>query len=173
MVPLAGRLRFNQGMPAPLDDGLVFRPHRRDDEPAIRLLVFSILESYGLQPDPTGTDADLFDIDAHYGGRGGWFQVIENAAGEIVGSVGLYRDSSEVCELRKMYLHPSVRGRGLGRRLLADALQVARELAFRKVYLETASALKEAVTLYEQAGFTKATTGAHASRADLVMEMAL
>ena len=53
-----------------------------------------------------------------------------------------------------MYLLRDHRGRGLGKRLLDHALANARQLGFKTVILETASVLKEAITLYERHGFT-------------------
>ena len=81
------------------------------------------------------------------------FYVLEEQDGSIVGSYGLYPMEPGVCELRKMYLHRDYRGRGLGRRLLEDALARARQLGFRRITLETASVLKEAIRLYESYGF--------------------
>ena len=52
-----------------------------------------------------------------------------------------------------MYLHRAYRGKGLGRRLLEDALARARQAGFRRITLETASVLKEAIRLYERYGF--------------------
>ena len=52
-----------------------------------------------------------------------------------------------------MYLHPSIRGKGLGKKLLERIIKTARELGYLRVYLETASILKTAVHLYENAGF--------------------
>ncbi|MBK5296869.1 MAG: GNAT family N-acetyltransferase [Vicinamibacteria bacterium] len=41
----------------------------------------------------------------------------------------------QVCELRKMYLRPEARGRGLGRAMLARCLDLARQLGYRPMYL--------------------------------------
>ncbi len=129
------------------------RPARNADGPAVKTLVFGVLREYGLKPDPGCTDADLDDIDGHYFQRGGTFSVLEEADGTIIGSVGIGLVSPRVCELRKMYLSGRCRGRGLGRTLLDHGLAEARRLGFRRVVLETASALKEAIRLYEQYGF--------------------
>ncbi len=120
---------------------------------AVEALVHGVLHECGLTPEPGATDADLKDLDAHYTQSGGAFWVVVNPTGDIVGSCGIHRDSARDCELRKMYLHRSVRGRGLGRRLLELAVARARELGFKRVTLGTASVLKEAVRLYESAGF--------------------
>jgi putative acetyltransferase len=76
-----------------------------------------------------------------------------NEGEEVVGCVGIHRRSETTCELRKMYLAAAYRGRGEGRRLLEHALQRAGQLGFSRVVLETASVLREAITLYERRGF--------------------
>ena len=73
--------------------------------------------------------------------------------GQIVGSVGLFNLGDGVCELRKMYLAREARGRGAGRRLLEHAIDRARSLGFRRVELETAGVLVEAINLYTRFGF--------------------
>jgi putative acetyltransferase len=129
------------------------RPATNADCESVRNLVFTVLGEYGLKPDPGCTDADLDDIEQSYLARGGVFHVLEEQDGSIIGSYGLYPTEPSVCELRKMYLHRDYRGQGLGRHLLEDALSHAKELGFRRVTLETASVLKEAIALYERYGF--------------------
>lgn len=134
---------------------LRLRPAANADGVALERLVFEALREFGLAPDPANTDADLRNIEAFY--SGGAFDVLVNEPGEIVGSVGLRRVTDIECEMRKMYLAPSVRGLGWGKRLLDHALSRARELGFRRVTLETASVLRDAITLYERNGFRKYT----------------
>jgi putative acetyltransferase len=52
-----------------------------------------------------------------------------------------------------MYLHGAYRGKGLGRFLMESALSEARQLGFKRMILETASVLKEAISLYKSHGF--------------------
>ena len=123
------------------------------DRDAVRSLVYGVLGEYGLEPDPSGTDADLDDIEQSYFARGGTFCVLEDEDGSIVGAYGLYPTQEQTCELRKMYLHRAYRGQGLGRHLLEEALANARRLGFTAVTLETASVLTEAIALYRRYGF--------------------
>jgi len=132
----------------------------------VRTLVFTVLGEYGLKPDPDGTDADLNDIERSYVARGGTFCVLEEEDGLLVGAYGLYPVEGRTCELRKMYLGRTHRGRGLGRLLLEDALACARELGFATVTLETASVLKEAITLYRRYGFVPCPSDHLAARCD-------
>jgi putative acetyltransferase len=129
-------------------------------------LVFSVLREYDLKPDPASTDADIKDIDSSYFQRGGTFFVLEEKDGSIVGAYGLYPLEKHTCELRKMYLHKAYRGKGLGKLLLEDALTRARQLGFRRMTLETASVLKEAIALYKSYGFAEYTPDHLSSRCD-------
>lgn len=151
-------------MPGP---SLQLRRARAEDSTACLALVTQVLAEFGLQPDSHGTDADLTDLAAAYFSRGGDFAVLVDESGAIVGTCGLFPLEPGVVELRKMYLAPSLRGRGQGRRLLDWALTRARELGFTRMTLETATVLKDAIALYERNGFTRACGGAHSCRCDL------
>lgn len=118
-------------------------------------LVYNVLKEYDLRPDPGATDVDLKDIEQSYFERGGAFYVLEEEDGTIIGAYGLYLIDEQTCELRKMYLHSSHRGKGLGKLLLEDALSKARQIGFKKMTLETASVLKEAISLYKSYGFVE------------------
>ncbi len=131
----------------------------------VQNLVFSILREYGLEPDLNGTDKDIADIEANYINRGGIFELIENEAGELLGTVGLYPMNDETVELRKMYFSTKLRGQGFGKKTLQRMIETARQLGYQKIYLETAVILKEAVHLYEKFGF-KPTDEKHTPRCD-------
>lgn len=155
-----------------VSDSIVLRPASNADAPAVRELVFGILRGYGLAIDPETTDADLEDIDAHYWRRGGCFDVlVDTSAGRIIGSVGLCPIDRTSVELRKMYLDAGYRRRGLGQRLLAHALIEARARRFQRMFLETASVLKEAISLYERAGFRACPAEHCSARCDQTMEL--
>ena len=129
------------------------RPATNKDSKKVMDMVFGILDEYGLEPDPDSTDTDLSDIRHFYFECGGTFYVLEDRDGSIIGSYGLYRLAPQTCELRKMYLAKTCRGRGLGKLLLDSALSKAKQLGYKTVILETASVLKEAITLYKSYGF--------------------
>jgi GNAT superfamily N-acetyltransferase len=71
-----------------------------------------------------------------------------------VGLGGLKPVSDEIAEIKRMYIRPSARGRGLGRHLLEQLLVDARALEFQVVRLESAAFMPEAHALYRSAGFT-------------------
>ena len=124
-----------------------------DDSAAIRSVVAAVMAEYGLSSDLEAYDADLQDIAASYGERGGSFRVVTSAEGRIVGCGGLYAIDEREAEIRRMYLLPEARGVGIGRRLLEELIGDAKERRFERVVLETASVLKEAISLYRKRGF--------------------
>ncbi len=131
------------------------RPASNNDCRKVTSLVYGVLAEYNLKPDPQATDADLSDIEHFYFRRGGTFCVLEEQDGSIIGAYGLYPVDKETCELRKMYLHRAYRRKGWGKFLLEHALSQARHLHFKRVTLETASVLKEAIGLYRSYGFVE------------------
>ncbi len=76
--------------------------------------------------------------------------------GEILGCVGLSRESDERARLRLLFVEPEARGLGLGRRLCEACLAFAREAGYREVVLWTVSVLDAARALYADLGFTQA-----------------
>jgi len=133
--------------------GPVIRAATKADQDDIRALIFAVLNEYALEPDPKTIDQDLFDIEGYY--HDGVFDVLVSDDGDIMGTVGLKPIRSGVCELRKMYLKASYRGRGNGGRLLKHAIASAKGLGMNRIELETARVLEEAIGLYEKFGFAE------------------
>lgn len=79
--------------------------------------------------------------------------VIARLAGRPVGCGCLKRTGDGIVDIKRMWLDPDVRGRGLGRSLLDRLVDEARALGMRQVRLETNEALTEAIALYRSAGF--------------------
>jgi putative acetyltransferase len=158
--------------PIQIDPDLVLREATNEDSTNVKELVISVLEEYGLQHDLSNTDADLFNIFNSYQKEGGYFCVIEKQ-GKILGSGGIFYLTASKCELRKMYLVPAIRGKGLGKFLLEHLLFKAKLLGFTYVSLETASVLKEAISLYKRYGFTEVTAKHLSCRCDQAYELSL
>ena len=74
----------------------------------------------------------------------------------IAGGAGIFPSDGlppGICELVKMYLSPSARGIGAGKKLIAKCIEFAQENNYHSIYLETMPELKKAVSVYEKLGF--------------------
>ncbi len=120
--------------------------------------------------DPTVrplTEASVAELNSHYGGRPGsgakprpeefvapdGIFLVAELDGEAIGCGGLARFDETTAEIRRMYVIPHVRGRGISRAILAQLLAAGRELGYARARLETGYAQREAIGLYESAGF--------------------
>jgi putative acetyltransferase len=115
-----------------------------------RALVAETLPEFGFELDPT-YDSDVDDPAAAYAAV--W--VALNERGEVVGSVALRDLGDGAVELKRMYLRPSERGRGLGKQLLGVALEWARAHGKQAVQLDTSERMLAAQRLYEANGFRR------------------
>jgi len=79
--------------------------------------------------------------------------VVGRVEARAVGCAGLRRLDGGTLELKHFFLVPEVRGRGLGRVLLAGVEDVARALGAGRIVLDTAAPLLEAAALYRAAGY--------------------
>jgi putative acetyltransferase len=144
------------------------RDYERVDTPRLWEILGNALAPYDLYVEPEDTDQDLCDVNAAYISSGGAFRVLLDSE-RVIGMYGLHWENAGVIELRKMYLEPSYKGRGLGKELLRDAIDQARALGFTAMVLETNTCLVEAVGLYRSFGFVEMQRAHLAPRCDLAM----
>ncbi|NEO30461.1 MAG: GNAT family N-acetyltransferase [Symploca sp. SIO3C6] len=146
----------------------LIRGWKPKDREATAAIIRDVLAEYGLPWEPTLADRDVMEVEAFYWQVGGEFWVIEQE-GQLVGTAAYYPTTrgQKAVEIRKMYLLPIARGKGLGKFCLQQLERVITQSGFQTIWLETASVLKEAIKLYESSGY-QPTTGVETKRCDRI-----
>ena len=101
-------------------------------------------------------EQELEHLAIEYAAPTGAFILAEDA-GRYVACVGVRQLAEEVGEIKRLYVAPAARGRGLGRILVEHIIAAARQLGYRSLLLDTLPFMKEAQSLYLSMGF-KTTT---------------
>ena len=102
----------------------------------------------GFDPgDALGTAA------AEYDPPNGVFVLASNADSEVLGCGAVAFLDDETAEIKRMWIAPTARGMGLGKRLLAHLEDHARGAGRTRIVLDTNASLTEAIALYESCGY--------------------
>jgi putative acetyltransferase len=134
------------------------RPITPADDAAVAAIIQSVMPEFGADgPGFAIHDPEVQAMHAAYDRPGAAYFVVESG-GRVLGGGGvapLDGGPDGVCELRKMYFLPELRGRGAGAALMAQCLDAARALGHRQCYLETLRGMDAAQQLYERTGFQR------------------
>ncbi|HWL08197.1 MAG TPA: GNAT family N-acetyltransferase [Planctomicrobium sp.] len=80
---------------------------------------------------------------------------------EPAGCVALRKLAPEICEMKRLWVRPSFRGKGLGRQLAAAVIEEAVTAGYHLMRLDTVASMSSAVSLYRQIGFYETTPYTH------------
>lgn len=139
-----------------MSEDFLIRPIEARDDAAVARVIRTVMPEFGADgPGFAIHDAEVDAMHAAYSQPRSAYFVVE-ADGEVLGGGGvapLHGGDPDVCELRKMYFLPALRGRGAGRAMMQRCLREARELGFGRCYLETLTGMDAAQALYAKFGF--------------------
>jgi putative acetyltransferase len=127
----------------------------------------------GEEVDAAGLDHDVADWQTEYDGAAGVMLIVIDPAGRVVGTAAVRRLAPDVTELKRMWLRPDHRGRGVAAGLMDRVLEEARALGGRVLRLDSEARLEAAVRLYRRYGFQEIADYNGNPRADVWMERAL
>jgi len=100
--------------------------------------------------DGIGVDLSFQDFDSELADPLGFYELVLVSER---GCVALRRVDDETCEMKRLYVRPEARRKGLGRTLAESAIAHARAIGFDRMLLDTLPSMAEARDLYTSLGF--------------------
>jgi GNAT superfamily N-acetyltransferase len=138
------------------------RPARAVDIPEVRRMLEEYVGWIGLDLAFQEIDAELAGLPGEYAPPHGALFVATGTA-RLAGMIGLRPLKQEAClagaydakagEMKRLFVRPDARGRGLAKQLIAVALDEARRLRYSEIRLDTLPMMGDAQSLYVSLGF--------------------
>jgi ribosomal protein S18 acetylase RimI-like enzyme len=140
---------------------LEIRPARPADIPEVRAMLAEYVAWIGLDLAFQEIDAEIDGLPGEYAPpRGALFVVPERSAvarsakaDHLAAMIAIRPIDDVTCEMKRLFVRPEARGRGLARRLITRALDEARELDYEEIRLDTLPMMGDAQALYLALGF--------------------
>jgi putative acetyltransferase len=101
-----------------------------------------------------GFEQELSGLPGAYGPPSGRL-LLAWVGGTAAGCAALRRIDDQSCEMKRMFVTPAARGRGVGRALGTELIRTARGQAYTSMYLDTSIRQAEALSLYRSLGFAE------------------
>ncbi|MEO5560859.1 MAG: GNAT family N-acetyltransferase [Dokdonella sp.] len=134
------------------------RPIDARDDDTVAAIIRTVMPEFGADgPGFAIHDSEVAAMSAAYARSRCAYFVVESE-GVVRGGGGIAPLESgdvDICELRKMYFLPALRGLGAGRALIEHCMDVAHAIGFRHCYLETLTGMDAAQALYLASGFSR------------------
>jgi putative acetyltransferase len=140
----------------------------------VRELFLEHAKSLGFSSCFQSFDQELAGLPGDYSPPDGRLLIAEYE-GEIAGCVALHKLEPGICEMKRLYLRPAFRRKGLGRRLAETILNEAHSAGYQRLRLDTVERMmRDAVGLYRALGFREiAPYRANPMEGTLYMELVL
>ena len=136
-----------------MDDDISIRKAVTADIGPIKEILFAALQDFDIAVPDNYSVSDI-DYILATDTSGHLFVLLRQKI--VIGFVALIKISSDLLELKRLYLSSAERGKGLGAYFLEFAIGFAQKNKYKSIQLETTSRFKAAVALYQKHGFTTA-----------------
>lgn len=126
----------------------MLRIQRSIDVPLIRTLFLEYARSLGIDLSFQNFEEEIASL------PGGYDPIlVARWSDDVAGCVALRRIDSTTSEMKRLYVRPSFRGKGVGRALAERIIAEARLRGYKAMRLDTLPSMEDAARMYEQLGF--------------------
>jgi len=141
---------------------------------AIRELFLEYAQSLGFSLCFQSFDKELAELPGDYAAPAGRL-LLATCEGQSAGCVALHKLDPEICEMKRLYVRPEFRGKGLGKILAERIIGEAHQIGYKQLRLDTVEPLmRTAVKMYRTFGFREiAPYRPHPIEGALYMEISL
>jgi GNAT superfamily N-acetyltransferase len=143
-------------------ENMKIRPAKLSDIPEVRAMLAEYVAWIGLDLAFQEIDAELAGLPGEYVPPQGALLVAEDE-GRLIGMIGLRPLAPSACraeaqsakagEMKRLFVRPEARGRGLAKQLIAQLLEEARAIGYEEIRLDTLPMMGDAQSLYVSLGF--------------------
>jgi GNAT superfamily N-acetyltransferase len=134
--------------------GVSIRTATAQDMDAVAALFREYADALGVDLSYQGFALELAGLPGAYAAPHGAILLATSAANEPIGCVAIRKLSEPgICEMKRLYARPEVRGIGIGRALALAAIEVATGIGYGRMRLDTLPAMSAAQLLYRELGF--------------------
>ena len=131
---------------------LITHARSADEIERVRSLMREYQQRLGVDLSFQGFETELETLPGSYAPPAGRLLLAWHEQ-TAVGCVALQRVTDSRAEMKRLYVPPSARGLGVGRKLVCQLLDEAHAIGYSEVVLDTLPTMNEAQRLYEQFGF--------------------
>jgi GNAT superfamily N-acetyltransferase len=100
-----------------------------------------------------GIENEFDEFRTIYGPPQGAF-LVAISDNQAAGGVGLRQFEADICEMKRLYVYDGFQGKGIGEALCKKLIQLAKQMGYSKMRLDTVGRLGAAIQLYEKIGFS-------------------
>lgn len=132
----------------------ILEAHFTEHLPAIRELFLEYANAIAVDLCFQSFDRELRELPGRYAPSEGRLLLALDGT-KAAGCVASRKIGDGICEMKRLYVRPTFRGKGLGRALAGEIIAAAKKTGYERMRLNTLGSMKEAIALYHSLGFQR------------------
>lgn len=132
---------------------LVIKPVKSEEQiEAVRQLLWTYGNSRNFDSALGDYDTELAELPGKYNPPEGLL-LLASVEGKPAGCIAYRKIGTDICEMKRMYVSPEHRGKGIGKKLAETLIDRAKVAGYTKMNLDTHPTMHTALSLYQALGF--------------------